>query len=78
MSKIQRDAARVLSERDIMPVVTWGPGEQPGTIVVDATNHFLYLVQGGGRAIRYGVGVGRQGFGWSGVASRFIVRLLFA
>ena len=49
--------------------VVFPTSEQPGTIVVDATNHFLYLVQGGGRAIRYGVGVGRQGFGWSGVAT---------
>ena len=44
-------------------------GEEPGTIIIDAQNRFLYLVQGGGRAIRYGVGVGRQGFGWSGVAT---------
>src|SRR5262245_25855885 len=36
-------------------------GEEPGTIIVDAQNRFLYLVQGGGRAIRYGVGVGREG-----------------
>ena len=43
--------------------------EQPGTIVIDPQNHFLYLVQGGGRALRYGVGVGRQGFGWSGAAT---------
>jgi lipoprotein-anchoring transpeptidase ErfK/SrfK len=42
--------------------------EAPGTIIIDAQNRFLYFVQGGGRAIRYGVGVGRQGFGWSGVA----------
>jgi lipoprotein-anchoring transpeptidase ErfK/SrfK len=42
--------------------------EPPGTIVIDPRNHFLYLVQGGGRALRYGVGVGRQGFGWSGAA----------
>jgi lipoprotein-anchoring transpeptidase ErfK/SrfK len=35
--------------------------EQPGTIVIDPQNHFLYLIQGGGRALRYGVGVGRQG-----------------
>jgi lipoprotein-anchoring transpeptidase ErfK/SrfK len=49
--------------------VMFPTSEQPGTIVVDATNHFLYFVQGGGRAIRYGVGVGRQGFGWSGVAT---------
>lgn len=43
-------------------------GEQPGTIVVDTTGHFLYLVQEGGRAIRYGVGLGRAGFEWSGKA----------
>ena len=43
--------------------------EQPGTIVIDPQNHFLYLIQGGGRALRYGVGIGRQGFGWSGVAT---------
>ncbi|HWN50387.1 MAG TPA: L,D-transpeptidase [Xanthobacteraceae bacterium] len=40
-----------------------------GTIVIDPQRHFLYLVQEGGRAIRYGVGVGRQGFGWSGIAT---------
>lgn len=45
------------------------PTREPrGTIIVDPRNHFLYLVQGSGQAIRYGVGVGRQGFGWSGVA----------
>jgi lipoprotein-anchoring transpeptidase ErfK/SrfK len=49
--------------------VIFPTGEPPGTIVIDAQNHFLYLVQGGGRALRYGVGVGRQGFGWSGVAT---------
>jgi len=43
--------------------------EPAGTIIIDAQNRFLYLVQGGGRAVRYGVGVGRQGFGWSGVAT---------
>ena len=42
---------------------------RPGTIIIDPQNRYLYLVQGGGRAIRYGVGVGRQGFGWSGVAT---------
>jgi lipoprotein-anchoring transpeptidase ErfK/SrfK len=43
--------------------------EPAGTIIIDAQNRFLYFVQGGGRAIRYGVGVGRQGFGWSGTAT---------
>jgi lipoprotein-anchoring transpeptidase ErfK/SrfK len=42
--------------------------ERPGTIVVDPEHHFLYLVQPNERAIRYGVGVGAEGYGWSGVA----------
>jgi lipoprotein-anchoring transpeptidase ErfK/SrfK len=42
--------------------------ETPGTIVVDPARRYLYLVQEGGRAMRYGVGVGREGFGWSGTA----------
>lgn len=44
-------------------------GEPPGTIVVDPGNKFLYLVMEGGRAMRYGIGVGREGFAWSGVAT---------
>jgi lipoprotein-anchoring transpeptidase ErfK/SrfK len=50
-------------------VVFYPSREAPGTIVVDPNRHFLYLVDEGGKAIRYGVGVGRQGFGWSGVAT---------
>jgi lipoprotein-anchoring transpeptidase ErfK/SrfK len=42
-----------------------GP-EQPGTIVIDTPSKFLYLVQPGGRAVRYGIGVGRPGFTWAG------------
>lgn len=44
-------------------------GEAPGTIVVDTNGHFLYLVQEGGSAMRYGVGLGRAGFAWSGRAN---------
>ncbi|MEQ9635988.1 MAG: L,D-transpeptidase [Devosia marina] len=40
--------------------------ERPGTIVVDTEHRYLYLVGEGGSAIRYGVGVGREGFTWSG------------
>ncbi|NMG41405.1 L,D-transpeptidase family protein [Chelativorans sp. ZYF759] len=43
-------------------------GEEPGTIVVDTSEKFLYLVREGGRALRYGVGVGREGLSWSGRA----------
>ena len=39
----------------------------PGTIIVDTPHHFLYLVEDGGKAMRYGIGVGRTGFTWSGV-----------
>ena len=42
-------------------------GERSGSIVVDTTNKFLYYVKSDGRAIRYGIGVGRPGFVWSGV-----------
>lgn len=41
--------------------------EAPGTIVVDTSERFLYLVEGNNRAIRYGIGVGRDGFQWSGI-----------
>ena len=37
-----------------------------GTVVIDTPNTYLYLVLGNGRAMRYGIGVGRQGFTWSG------------
>jgi lipoprotein-anchoring transpeptidase ErfK/SrfK len=43
-------------------------GEAPGTIVIDTTNRFAYLTEGNGRAMRYGIGVGREGFAWSGRA----------
>ncbi len=49
-------------------VVEYAGSERPGTIVVDIDDRFLYLVQDGGKAIRYGVGVGRQGFSWKGTA----------
>jgi lipoprotein-anchoring transpeptidase ErfK/SrfK len=41
--------------------------EKPGTIIVHTSERFLYLVQGNNRAIRYGVGVGRDGFRWTGI-----------
>jgi lipoprotein-anchoring transpeptidase ErfK/SrfK len=48
-------------------IVEYRGNESPGTIVVDTPNKFLYLVQDNGRAMRYGIGVGRPGFTWSGV-----------
>ncbi|MCX8998529.1 L,D-transpeptidase [Rhizobiaceae bacterium BDR2-2] len=41
-------------------------GQRPGTVVVDTPSRFLYLVEPGGSAMRYGVGIGREGFSWSG------------
>jgi lipoprotein-anchoring transpeptidase ErfK/SrfK len=49
--------------------VTYTSRERPGTIVVDPANHFLYAVQKGGQAVQYEVGVGKEGYGWSGVAT---------
>jgi lipoprotein-anchoring transpeptidase ErfK/SrfK len=43
-------------------------GMAPGTVVIDTQNRFAYFTQGGGRAMRYGVGIGRQGFSWAGDA----------
>jgi lipoprotein-anchoring transpeptidase ErfK/SrfK len=47
-------------------VVDYRTKEAPGTIIVDTPNTFLYLVLGNGKAMRYGIGVGREGFTWSG------------
>ena len=47
--------------------IAYDGAESPGTIIVDTPSRHLYLVQPGGRAIRYGIGVGRPGFEWSGV-----------
>jgi lipoprotein-anchoring transpeptidase ErfK/SrfK len=48
-------------------VVKFRTAEKPGTIIIDGNQHFLYLVQAGGTAMRYGIGVGRDGFGWAGI-----------
>jgi lipoprotein-anchoring transpeptidase ErfK/SrfK len=48
-------------------IVNLDSREAPGTVIIDTGNTVLYYVLGGGRAIRYGVGVGREGFAWSGV-----------
>ena len=50
-------------------VVPYDTAEAPGTIIVDPQARYLYLVQGDGTALRYGVGVGRSGFSWSGSAT---------
>jgi lipoprotein-anchoring transpeptidase ErfK/SrfK len=48
-------------------LVAYSANVAPGTVIIDTANTYLYFVLGDGRAIRYGIGVGRQGFTWSGV-----------
>jgi lipoprotein-anchoring transpeptidase ErfK/SrfK len=47
--------------------VFYRSNEPPGTIVVDTADRYLYLIQGNNRAMRYGIGVGREGFQWQGL-----------
>jgi lipoprotein-anchoring transpeptidase ErfK/SrfK len=56
-----------VAERLRRTVVAYDGREAAGTIVIDTGNTYLYYVLGNGRAVRYGVGVGREGFTWSGV-----------
>jgi lipoprotein-anchoring transpeptidase ErfK/SrfK len=48
-------------------IVFFRSNEAPGTIIVHTSERFLYVVQGNGRAMRYGIGVGRDGFQWQGL-----------
>jgi len=50
-------------------MVSFPSHEAPGTVIVDTANTFLYYIVGNSRAIRYGIGVARDGFTWSGVKS---------
>ena len=59
-------SSSALSERLRRTVVALNTREAPGTVVIDTGNTALYYVLGQNRAIRYGVGVGREGFTWSG------------
>ena len=57
-----------MPKRLLRQQVRYRTPHKPGTIVVDTGARFLYFVQSGGKAMRYGIGVGRQGFSWSGQA----------
>lgn len=48
-------------------IVKFRTAERPGTIIIDSVRHFLYYVLPDKQAIRYGIGVGREGFGWTGI-----------
>jgi lipoprotein-anchoring transpeptidase ErfK/SrfK len=69
--KLQQASLGPSLNREIAPtraLVEDPTGERPGTITVDSKNRYLYLSMEGGRAMRYDVGVGRDGFSWSGRA----------
>ena len=60
------DQAFELPARLRRQVVNYPSREAPGTIIIDTPNTYLYLVLGNGQAMRYGIGIGRDGFTWSG------------
>lgn len=65
--KPQKPATRGINPIYLPRQVNYNGNQKPGTIVIDTSDRFLYLVQAGGTAMRYGVGVGKQGFSWTGV-----------
>ncbi|SDU37915.1 L,D-transpeptidase catalytic domain [Stappia sp. ES.058] len=65
--KITPEAAgKIVREKFKRTTVRYRTGEKPGSIIVDTDDRYLYFVLPGGKAVRYGIGVGREGFGWSG------------
>ncbi|QUS56808.1 L,D-transpeptidase [Pseudovibrio brasiliensis] len=59
--------SRRIPKQFLPTVVSYNTSHAPGTVVIDTTSRYLYLVQANGKARRYGVGVGRPGFEWAGV-----------
>src|SRR5262249_27341513 len=64
-----RDPAAERPARFVRQVVDYPTRAQAGTIGIDTPNTYLYCVLGGGKAVRYGIGVGRDGFTWAGTQS---------
>jgi lipoprotein-anchoring transpeptidase ErfK/SrfK len=64
-----RPIERMIDSRFQKQEVAYDGPHKPGTIVIDTPRRFLFLVQPGGRALRYGIGVGRPGFEWAGMKS---------
>ena len=67
--EVEEQAPAASHARFKRQVVNYATSEAPGTVIIDTPNTYLYLVLGGGKAMRYGVGVGREGFTWAGVKS---------
>jgi lipoprotein-anchoring transpeptidase ErfK/SrfK len=63
------EAPTALSANLRRQTVNYATHEAPGTIVIDTPNTYLYYVLGNGKAVRYGIGVGREGFTWNGTQS---------
>jgi lipoprotein-anchoring transpeptidase ErfK/SrfK len=62
------DAVRYAADpRYVRQMVDYHGEEKPGTVIINTPERMLYLVEPGGRALRYGIGVGRPGFTWAGV-----------
>lgn len=66
---INKNDVSKVPERYRRTLVNYIGGHEPGTIVVDVHRKFLYLVQPNAKAMRYGIGVGKQGFSWQGEAT---------
>jgi lipoprotein-anchoring transpeptidase ErfK/SrfK len=64
---VPNEADEALAPQFQRQMVLYRTTEPPGTIIVHTSERFLYLVQPGGRALRYGIGVGREGFQWQGL-----------
>ncbi|WP_083269275.1 L,D-transpeptidase [Bosea vaviloviae] len=65
--EMERPIERVIDPRFRKQEVAYDGPHKPGTIIIDTPQRFLFLVQPGGRALRYGIGVGRPGFSWAGM-----------
>jgi lipoprotein-anchoring transpeptidase ErfK/SrfK len=63
---VTEEPSGVVQERFRRQMVSLNTSEPAGTIIIDTPNTYLYLVLGNGQAIRYGIGVGREGFTWAG------------
>jgi len=65
--RISTEEARITDGPFARQVVFFRSNEAPGTLVVHTSERFIYVVMGNSRALRYGLGVGREGFQWSGL-----------
>ena len=73
-SAVDRPQADVTDPAELAPnlrrqLVDYSANVAPGTVIIDTAQTYLYFVLGDGKAIRYGIGVGREGFTWSGTGA---------